>query len=173
MNIENIQKCLHIIQCKKNKADNKNKEEEKISDKNEKLRKDEINLGAAPGLFSDSEVSSLKNIRKHIINDKNLENNGNNRKNTNIEKNKKIELYSSNDKKKYRPKIKNCTDFFSTFFRERKSHEKINLNTYKKYQKNKTKNKINTNAYNSQNKTNININNKKIQNIKRKYNKNN
>ena len=155
----------------KNKNESKNKEEV-INDKNDKIKKNESNLSAAPGLFTNIVTTPKKHERKQIISKERNSNKKINTSNNNIsKKNKKIKLFSSINKKSI-SKIKKSNNFLSTFFEETKKTE-INLNTYKIYQKNKIKNKINTNVYNPQNKNYLNSHNINNHRSKIKHNKNN
>ena len=121
------------------------KNENLKNDINERIRKTESNLSAAPGLALGI-ISTPKKIKKYkfVINDKNLENEKNEElselKHKILKKNKKIKLYSCINKKSL-SKIQKSNNFVSNFLEEKNYIS----NTSNFCQNKKIKNKITKN----------------------------
>ena len=168
-----------------NKELENKKKDSIINEENNKIKKHESDLSAAPGLLNNIVITPKKNKQKNvIITDKNNEKKTNIKKNTsksknssknNIRKrNKKIKLFSSINKKSI-SKIQKTNNYISKFFEEnRKTEENSYFYTYKVLQNKKSKNKISANVNTQINKSNKYLNSqiKDSQNNKIKNNKN-
>ena len=143
------------------------------NDINERIRKTESNLSAAPGLALGI-ISTPKKIKKYkfVINDKNLENEKNEElselKHKILKKNKKIKLYSCINKKSL-SKIQKSNNFVSNFLEEKNYIS----NTSNLCQNKKIKNKITKNNNLEENKNDNYENNNSKNKIKNNKNSKN
>ena len=149
------------------------KNENLKNDINERIRKTESNLSAAPGLALGI-ISTPKKIKKYkfVINDKNLENEKNEElselKHKILKKNKKIKLYSCINKKSL-SKIQKSNNFVSNFLEEKNYIS----NTSNLCQNKKIKNKITKNNNLEENKNDNYENNNSKNKIKNNKNSKN
>ena len=172
----------NLIKNINKKLGNRNKDEI-INEENDKMKKHESNLSAAPGLLNNIAITPKKKVKKNIIIDKNdekktnIKNNAskskNNSKKNIIKKSKKIKLFSSINKKSI-SKIQKTNNYICKFFEEnRKTDNNYNFYTYKVFPNKKTKGKISTNVNNQINKSkkHLNSQNKDNHKSKIKFNK--